>query len=479
MKREFSINIALLLIINLLIKPIYIFGIETQVQNVVGIENYGLYFAYFNFVFLFQFINDPGLQTWNAQYVPKNQNLINDYFPNLLTTKLLLAFIFFPLVMIIGSIIGFGDMKLVMVLSLNLVLSSLFMIMRTTMSGLGHYRTDSWISALDKVLMIIIIGGLMAYQGNRNSFTIMTFVYGQCVSYIISCFIASFLLLSKIQINFLSIKIESIKYILRSSLPYVLTLLFMSAYNKLDGIMLGNLLDDGNYQAGVYASAYRFYDAANMTGYLFAALLLPMFGANIFDKKMLEELTGIGLRYILVSSIVVVSVIFFYGENILQFLYKDYESTFDIVLKILIVSYVAVAVAYVYGTLLVAAGKIRNLNVVFGIGLLVNVVLNLVLIPKYQAIGAAIATMITQTFVMLGQIFLVDKEMYIRMSASDLKKPLIFILISTSVFYLVKQIFLGSWIYNLAASLLFCLLLSFIFKIIEKQDFFSLKNRNE
>jgi O-antigen/teichoic acid export membrane protein len=253
----------------------------------------------------------------------------------------------------------------------------------------------------------------------------------------------------------------------------------MSAYNKLDGIMLGNLLDDGNYQAGVYASAYRFYDAANMTGYLFAALLLPMFGANIYDKKMLEELTGIGLRYILVSSIVVVSVIFFYGENILQFLYKDYESTFDIVLKILIVSYVAVAVAYVYGTLLVAAGKIRNLNVVFGIGLLVNVVLNLVLIPKYQAIGAAIATMITQTFVMLGQIFLVDKEMYIRMSASDLKKPLIFILISTSVFYLVKQIFLGSWIYNLAASLLFCLLLSFIFKIIEKQDFFSLKNRNE
>jgi O-antigen/teichoic acid export membrane protein len=149
------------------------------------------------------------------------------------------------------------------------------------------------------------------------------------------------------------------------------------------------------------------------------------------------------------------------------------------VLKILIVSYVAVAVAYVYGTLLVAAGKIRNLNVVFGLGLLVNVVLNLVLIPKYQAIGAAIATMITQTFVMLGQIFLVDKEMYIRMSASDLKKPLIFILISTSVFYLVKQIFLGSWIYNLAASLLFCLLLSFIFKIIEKQDFFSLKNRNE
>lgn len=479
MKREFSINIALLLIINLLIKPIYIFGIETQVQNAVGVGNYGLYFAYFNFVFLFQFINDPGLQTWNAQYVPKNKNVINDYFPNLIVTKLILALLFFPIVMIIGSIIGFGDIQLILILALNLVLSSLFMILRTTLSGLGYYRIDTWISALDKVLMIVVIGALMAYDSSSKNFTIMTFVFGQSISYLIACFIATLILLSKIKINFSSIKILSIKEILRSSMPYVLTLLFMSAYNKLDGIMLGHLLDDGNYQAGVYASAYRFYDAANMTGYLFAALLLPMFGANIFDKKMLEDLTSIGLRYVLVSSIMVVSIIFYYGENILQFLYKDYEITFDLVLKILIVSYVSIAVAYVYGTLLVAAGKIRNLNIVFGVGLLVNVILNLILIPWYQAIGAAIATLITQMIVMGGQIYLVGKEMQIGIRKPDLYKPLVFVLISNVVFYTVKQIFLGSWIYNLAVSLLFCLLLSFIFKIIEKQDFFSLQNRGE
>lgn len=479
MKREFSINIALLLIINLLIKPIYIFGIETQVQNTVGIGNYGLYFTYFNFVFLFQFINDPGLQTWNAQYVPKNKNIINDYFPNLLTTKLILAVLFFPMVVIVGSLIGFGELRLILVLALNLVLSSLFMIMRTTLSGLGYYRIDSWISALDKVLMIIIIGGMMAYCGSSSSFTIMTYVYGQSLSYLIACLVATWILLSKIKINLTGISLSSVKYILRSSLPYVLTLLFMSAYNKLDGIMLGNLLDDDNYQAGVYASAYRFYDAANMTGYLFAALLLPMFGANIFDKKMLEELIGIGLRYVLVSTIVVVSIIFFYGENILQYLYTDYEITIDVVLKILILSYVTVAVAYVFGTLLVAAGRIRNLNVAFGVGLLVNILLNLILIPRYQAIGAAIATLITQTVVMVGQIYLVDKEMQIGLRRSDLYKPLFFVLISTIVFYSVKQIFFGSWIYNLVVSLLFCLLLSFIFKIIEKQDFFSLKNRSE
>ncbi|MDV7402501.1 hypothetical protein RZS08_64360, partial [Arthrospira platensis SPKY1] len=61
----------------------------------------------------------------------------------------------------------------------------------------------------------------------------------------------------------------------------------MTAYNKIDGVFLGILMDDNGYQAGVYASAYRFYDAANMIGYLFAALLLPMFAAHMFDRGIL------------------------------------------------------------------------------------------------------------------------------------------------------------------------------------------------
>jgi hypothetical protein len=77
-KREFLINIVLLFVINLMIKPIYIFGIEAKVQDLTGIQSYGLYFFYFNFIFLFQFINDPGLQSWNAQYIPKNRSEIQE-----------------------------------------------------------------------------------------------------------------------------------------------------------------------------------------------------------------------------------------------------------------------------------------------------------------------------------------------------------------------------------------------------------------
>ena len=44
MKRKFITNLALLLFLNLLIKPIYAFGIDVGVQNAVGARDYGNYF---------------------------------------------------------------------------------------------------------------------------------------------------------------------------------------------------------------------------------------------------------------------------------------------------------------------------------------------------------------------------------------------------------------------------------------------------
>ncbi|MBK7808313.1 MAG: polysaccharide biosynthesis C-terminal domain-containing protein [Saprospiraceae bacterium] len=102
--------------------------------------------------------------------------------------------------------------------------------------------------------------------------------------------------------------------------------------------------------------------------------------------------------------------IFFYGQDILKLLYSDYQPEFYLTLRLLILSYFMVAVAYVFGSLLVAAGKVRNLNLVFGSGLILNIIFNVWLIPNFQAIGAATATLITQIFVLIGQIFLSEKK---------------------------------------------------------------------
>lgn len=96
-----------------------------------------------------------------------------------------------------------------------------------------------------------------------------------------------------------------------------------------------------------------------------------------------------------------------------------------------------------------------------------------------MAVGAALATLITQIMVMFGQIYLVKIEMNILNKMEEYIKPLIFALLAVLIFYLVSKIFLYSWIYNLVVSTIFCLLLSFILKIFDKQEIISLLKRDK
>lgn len=53
MQKKFVSSLLLLLFLNLLVKPLWIFGIDLTVQNRVGAEQYGLYAAIFSFTFVF------------------------------------------------------------------------------------------------------------------------------------------------------------------------------------------------------------------------------------------------------------------------------------------------------------------------------------------------------------------------------------------------------------------------------------------
>ncbi len=137
-----------------------------------------------------------------------------------------------------------------------------------------------------------------------------------------------------------------------------------------------------------------------------------------------------------------------------------------------------IAVAYVFGSLLVAAGKVRNLNLVFGSGLVLNIILNIWLIPRFQAIGAATATLITQIFVLIGQIFLSEKEVGIGISGREITQIATFAMVILVGFYVFEKALPFDWALKLGLSILICLLLSFLFRIIDKREIFSLLKKD-
>lgn len=470
MGREFLINIILLVVINLIVKPMYIFGIEARVQDLVGVESYGYYFSLLNFVFLFQFINDPGLQTWNAQFVPKNRQSIGSHLGQLALTKFILSGVFILVVWLMSFFMGYKDDLVLMLISVNIVLSSVFMLIRSSIAGMGLYKSDSLLSASDKLIMIIIIGYSVWLSPDKYDFDIIDFIRMQMVSMSMAIMMGGVVLFRNASFVIPEWSWTPVLKILKKTSPYILTMIFMTAYNKLDGVLLGSLLDDQGYQAGVYASAFRFYDAANMIGYLFAALLLPMFAAHMFDKPVLLQLHSMGLRYATLAATLIVLILIFYGHIFLPWLYSDYEPQFYVTLKWLIFAYFAMAIGYIYGTMLVATGKVRHVNIVYASGLVVNVLLNLILIPGYGAWGAAVSALLTQTIVLLGQVLVVYRELNIAPFWKDVGKLFLFFITSYMGFHLVNTVFNVHWSSSVFICVFICLLLSFILRVVSLSE---------
>jgi O-antigen/teichoic acid export membrane protein len=479
MKREFTINIILLLLINFLIKPAYIFGIDARVQNLVGTEAYGTYFAYFNFVFLFQFLNDPGLQNWNAQYVPKNRENINFHFSNLISAKLWIGIIFFSFIYSISFITGYHKTEILLLITLNLIFSSIFMLCRNTIAGLGRYKVDSVLSALDKLLMFFIIGYMVWLSPFKYDFKIELFLYGQLVSFIVAIIIALIILLKGVKFSFHVVSLAYIKKMLLKSSPYILTALFMTIYTKMDGVMLDKMLNDNNFQAGVYATAYRFFDAANMSTFLFAGLVLPMFAANIFDKEILTELLHTAARMVLVVSVVIATVLYIFSYELIDVLLDNYSNESITVLKILSITYLIMSVSYILGALMIAKNDLRKLNLLFATGILVNFILNTIFISMSKAIGAAFATLITQTFILIGQYYIVLQATNIKFETNTMIRLLIFVFMSFICGILIYTILDISIILKLFILICLILLISFFLKMVTKGDFKRIINKSD
>jgi len=448
MNREFLINILFLIAVNLLIKPFYIFGIDRTVQNTVEAGDYGLYFAFFNFTFLFQIINDFGIQNYNNRNIAQHSYLLEKYFPNILILKALLAIIYFLVISIAATIAGYTlpYFPLLLMVGLNQVLNSIILFFRSNISGLALYRTDSVVSVIDKLLLIIICGILLWAPPFKDHFKIEWFVYAQTTTLFLTATIAFAIIYQKLPVLRFRFKPVFLWMIIKNSYPYALVIFLMTAYSRIDAVMIERLLENGRVEADIYASAYRLLDASNMIGFLFAGLLLPMFARLLKERLPVGPLLAFSFQFIWAAAAVLAIGTFMFQEEIMIALYKDADAYSGKILGYLILSFVAGSGAYIYGTLLTANGSLMKMNLLFTGGVVLNIGLNLLLLPKFKAEGAAIATLITQFVIFVGQIILAQKELALRFDWAQLLKIIGFSAVCGYVSWTIYQQATNNWL---------------------------------
>jgi O-antigen/teichoic acid export membrane protein len=221
----------------------------------------------------------------------------------------------------------------------------------------------------------------------------------------------------------------------------------MSIYNRIDAVMIERMLGErGAEQAGIYAASYRILDFFNMIGFAFATILLPMFARMIKQKQDVSKLLVISGRVILSISLMVACACGFFSKDIMQLLYVDATDYWANVFGLLMTSFIGVSVAYIFGTLLTANGNLREMNLMALGGVIINVLLNLVLIPRHEALGATVATVTTQFLTAIVQIVICVRTFRFAPSGGHVFMSLSFVAVCVGSFWVTSLLDMTWWL---------------------------------
>lgn len=438
-QKDFVFNICFLLFLNLLIKPFWILGIEVGVQNQVGAEAYGMYFAVFNFTFMFNILLDMGTTNFNNRNIARNSQLLDKHLSSIIILRFMLAVFYMIVIFAVGLLIGYRGfmLKLLFWTSVNQFLSTFLLYLRSNISALLMFKTDSVLSVLDRLIMIILCGILLWSDITEEPFRIEWFVYSQTIAYLLAVGVALGIVVYKSRIRRLNWNRPFFLMILKRSLPFATLTMLMACYYRIDSVMIERLLpgDIAATQAGIYASAFRLLDALVMIAYLFSVILLPLFSKMLKEKEDVTPIVSTSFSLLFLFSVSATVILTCYKEPVISSLYDAHITESVGVFALLIPGIIPISLMYVFGTLLTANGNMKKLNISALIGIAVNILINIILIPRLQARGAAIASLSTQSVVSLLQFIIAMKVLHVPLRTLPWLSCLLFtaLLIPTAV----------------------------------------------
>lgn len=443
--RHFYSSLGLLLLLNILIKPVWIFGIDRQVQNVVGLSVYGTYFSLLNFSIVFSFLLDWGFTGFFNRQLAAQPEAFHAIVGKLIYLKLLFILLYVVVVILAGWLTGVDHWEILIAVIIIQSLTSLFVFLRGIITAKQWFRTDAWLSILDKGLMILICSGFFLWPALTGSMTINSFLWIQVLCSAAAVLTAAVLVFKKA--GLFTTKSPAInRSILRQALPFALIVLLMSAHYRLDGFMLERMHSDGARQAGIYAAAYRLLDAGNMIGYLTASFLLPFAARHQNNGPVTGAVVNNSRHLLLVFSIAVSVTVFFLADFIQSILYHSADPYVSTVLQWCLPAMIGYSLVQVYGTVMTATGNIGSFCVIVLASLVVNVILNILLIPSLGAKGCCIAAVISHGLCGITSMLFTSQKSGLSLNLRSLLIYTFIAAVLAAYFYAGKRAELNEWL---------------------------------
>jgi len=414
------------------------------VARILGVEEFGLYSFVFSFVALFGILANLGIDHLNLRDVAQDYKKAEEVLGVSISLKIFLSIITIFAAYISIIIFGYDERTvfLVFLAAFTVVLDNISAIFRTMFVAFEKMHLELIVNSVSKA--ILLAGGLFALF---SGYGVIGLVITAILASISNLLLSVYLCRSKIVKPKIIVSVKKSKDMLLKALPFYFIGIFMIIYAKIDIIMLSFF--QGNIAVGLYDSAVRLVDSLAIIITSFSTAIFPVMSRFYAQNhKSVPLIIEKSLKFILVVILPIGVGTSILAQQIITFIYGPDFAPAAIALQLLIWYTVLNFTALFMYLQLNSMNKEKLVSVIVGVSLIVNILFNLYLIPRYSIVGAAFSTLISQAVLVVAIYYYLKKEIksisYLRAAAKPFAASVIMAipLLIIPAYFQVKVIFL-------------------------------------
>jgi len=410
------------------------FILLVYVARILGAAEYGKFSFALAFVSLFVIFQDFGLPTLVTREYARNEGEKDkEEFYSVISLKILLSIATFIIILASSFFITADPQirQVIMILAIFSLLNGFSTLFYSFFQARQKMEYQTWL----ETLQYLLISGL-------GLFVLFSFPSVENLSY---SYLAAGLISLIMVLIFFNVKIFTLKILWQSSVwrkflmmswPLALTGLFAVLYNYTDSVMMGywGMVTE----TGWYNAAYRIILVVLIPGGLISGSFYPVLSKFFKDsKEKLQQVWNSQVELMILFALPLVTGGIVLAPRIIDYFYSASFFPSILAFQILIVMAGLLCLYRPFSDVLIAANQQRKTFWITLFGALFNIILNLILIPKYSLYGAAATTVVTYIIIFLISVGLAIKYTPIKLPYLKIFSVFIMAILSSTLMYFV------------------------------------------
>jgi len=267
-----------------------------------------------------------------------------------------------------------------------------YFILLSLQNGLHNFTRQALLIALYSVSKFIFVVAFVMISGSITG-AFLANIAGSIVGFSVALFFARSIK------NTESCEGPGYKEIMNFAAPVALFALVINLFLNIDLWTVKAFM--GNAEAGFYVSAST---VARIPYFLFFALsstVLPLLSSSISkgDRIAVHNIISTAVRFLIIAVVLIIAITAGYSREIIVLLFSDLFQDAGGILQVLICGMSFLALFFLFTTIMNADNRPRTSLLVTVIGIIIDAVLALILVPSMGAVGGAVATTLSLTVV--------------------------------------------------------------------------------